>query len=455
MLKKISIVSIGFLLAPIMALAVNDAQISGTTNFSFLTSDTASPGIIFATSGQFTNIDVNSNYADVTLDNSSDVTFVASTSGVYFKVTKISGSNSYSVSSPSCPTTTINLSGSGATSVVRLELLTTYSCVISTSSTSTPPASPVNAGVGGIVVTPTILNFTATQNLNNAMLSWNNPNSVDFGSVKIVRSDTFFPANPVDGFLVYSGTGESAIDFNLSYGKTYYYSAFSYNRNGNLSNALITKIYLVPPSGTTSTIPISSPSSTVPVFPIYPVSGTGTTTVPSGAGGQASTTSSASSTTSYPSFVFTQQSSNLKISSSTITVDAKTPLIITTDASKMPAGIKSIVLTVVDAADSSKTFSYLFNNDIKGKTFQAVIQNFPKDTLYSFYITGYNSKNEPVFASQGKFDVSSVSNPYMDLLIILFAIIILLFIFFLIAWLIWRERNKEERERFLNTWKGF
>ena len=107
-----------FFLTPCFAMAVNDVQISGPTTFSLLTADTAVATTITANSGgQVTNFDTESNYIDITVDNLSSVTFNTVNAGEYLKIIPQSGSD-YTVS-PACPTTTVTLTGNGATSVLR------------------------------------------------------------------------------------------------------------------------------------------------------------------------------------------------------------------------------------------------------------------------------------------------------------------------------------------------
>lgn len=137
------------LAVPFFTFAANDTHISDNTNFEFNTFDTAVLTTITASSGgQVTNFDVQSNYIDITLDNLSSVTFTTMTGGQYLKIIKQSGSDDYAVS-PSCPTTSATLAGTGANVVLRLEVLMTDTCAV------TPPVVPLSGG-GGILITAPI-----------------------------------------------------------------------------------------------------------------------------------------------------------------------------------------------------------------------------------------------------------------------------------------------------------
>jgi hypothetical protein len=439
MLSKKIIALFLFTSAPILAFAANDVQINNPTNFDILKADNSAPStVVTGSSGQVANFDVHSNYIDITLDNFSSVTFNTITSLTFIKITKESGSNSYSIN-PACPTTTASLSGSGATVVLRLETFSTNTCT----STSTPPAPPSGGGAGGIIFNPTILNFHATQSSNNAILSWNNPNDINFSSVKILRSSTFYPINPTDGVLVYQGAGTSAIDFNLNYDQNYYYSAFSYNKGGNVSNAVITQIYLINPHNVSTT--------TLPVYPIYPgVIGGGTST--STVGISNGTTTTIGFDINY--IIHSQNGQQLGISSSTVTFEGSKNLLITADTSKFPVPIKTFILRITDPSDPNIVYSYMFGADMAGKFFQVNVPIFSSSGKYPFTITAYNSNNKAVSMTRGSFNVQ-ISKAFQYIVLTLLVVLILLLSIFLVVWLSFREHSKRQREKTLDTYKGF
>ena len=113
---------------PFFSLASNESQFSAATNFTIDTSDTAvSTTLSVASGAQVTLLNVQSNYIDITLDNLSSITFSMATSSRYFKITKLSGSSAYSVS-PTCPTNSATIVGTGATVVLRLEVVSVNNC---------------------------------------------------------------------------------------------------------------------------------------------------------------------------------------------------------------------------------------------------------------------------------------------------------------------------------------
>ncbi len=92
-----------------------------------------------------------------------------------------------------------------------------------------------------------ISNFEAIPGDKQITLQWNNPIDQDFKMVRITRSEEFYPQNPWEGKLIFEGKDDSFFDMNLTNGKRYYYTAFSYDYAGNFSSGAV--VSAVPRSG--------------------------------------------------------------------------------------------------------------------------------------------------------------------------------------------------------------
>ncbi|HXK31932.1 MAG TPA: fibronectin type III domain-containing protein [Candidatus Paceibacterota bacterium] len=84
-----------------------------------------------------------------------------------------------------------------------------------------------------------VSNFEAIPNSQQITLQWQNPADDDFKIVRIMRSEEFYPQNPWEGKLIFEGSTTSFVDMNLTNGKRYYYTAFSYDFAGNFSSGAV------------------------------------------------------------------------------------------------------------------------------------------------------------------------------------------------------------------------
>jgi len=133
-LQKILAVALILLLFPFSVFALNDIQFTTDTDIQLLTKDTAVLSTITVqASGVISNVLIETNYIDVTLDNGSTLT-LSTADNVYFMATVQSGSGD-SIS-PTCPLKSISIL-SAANVVVRIELI------------SNPPACSINNGNNG------------------------------------------------------------------------------------------------------------------------------------------------------------------------------------------------------------------------------------------------------------------------------------------------------------------
>ncbi|NOZ60130.1 MAG: T9SS type A sorting domain-containing protein [Calditrichaeota bacterium] len=82
-----------------------------------------------------------------------------------------------------------------------------------------------------------IANLRAETGSSNIVLNWTNPNDTDFCGIVIRCGTTNYPESPVSGELIYDGNGTTATH-NVSTETNLYYTAFTYDSNGNYSNGV-------------------------------------------------------------------------------------------------------------------------------------------------------------------------------------------------------------------------
>lgn len=92
---------------------------------------------------------------------------------------------------------------------------------------------------------PTILNAKGVNG--EIVFSWKNPNEDSFVRSVLVRKEGNYPTSPQDGQVVHEGDTETFTDTNLTNGKTYYYTMYSYNDAKQYSRGI--QVSLVPRQG--------------------------------------------------------------------------------------------------------------------------------------------------------------------------------------------------------------
>jgi hypothetical protein len=83
--------------------------------------------------------------------------------------------------------------------------------------------------------------LTASADKKQIELKWQNPADEDLKSVRILRSENFFPINPEskEDEIVFNQKRKSFLDANVKIGRTYYYTVFSYDYAGNFSSGAL------------------------------------------------------------------------------------------------------------------------------------------------------------------------------------------------------------------------
>ncbi len=108
-----------------------------------------------------------------------------------------------------------------------------------TNDTTSPVSQSISAAahnLGHTFADPTLLH--ATGNQEQITIAWENPHLPSFVRTMIVRKEGFYPYAPTDGVVIYEGNGKTFTDTNLTDGKTYYYTVYSYDHGKNYSSGV-------------------------------------------------------------------------------------------------------------------------------------------------------------------------------------------------------------------------
>lgn len=187
-------------------------------------------------------------------------------------------------------------------------------------------------------------------------ISWANPTDHDFDSVIVVRGDDFYPATPTDGVIVYHGRGESYTDPFLKEEKLYYYTIFSKDISGNYSSGVIFTVRLRKKTETGEILP--------PEIQKAPVIGEEAKRGEIGA---------LLKGLSLLDIRIVQNGKTIFFEDDTIHLDGALRFKIKIPYEKLPEVLKTIAVTIADADDPSKVFSFLLRVNKEKTVYEATI----------------------------------------------------------------------------------
>lgn len=209
--------------------------------------------------------------------------------------------------------------------------------------------------------------FSAIPQLNHIRLGWNNPPEQDFNLLRIVKSEKFFPLDPLNGTVVYEGAGNSFYDFNVVPGVIYYYTAFARDATGNYSSGAVA-FTMIASSDEQNTDP------TAPAVDLQLPSVTNPPLLPS----------------VFKDFNFSLHNGlTLDLDSSKIPVGESLEILIPKDS--LPKDGSFLTLTVADPEKETTSSTYLFVFDKANQNYKVRTPAFKAPKNYELIVTVFNS----------------------------------------------------------------
>lgn len=223
-----------------------------------------------------------------------------------------------------------------------------------------------------------VKNLEAIASDQKILLKWENPPEIDFKEVRIFRSDNFYPTSPQEGVLIYQGNGTSVEDIGLINGITYYYTAFSYDYDGNMSSGAVIQ-------GTpyTGEVPPVKPPVEPPIEPPPPEVDKIT----------------------LDDFSFWQGEQKIWQKDKGIFLKTAEPLNVSIDYEKVPEVLKTIMVTI---KKENKYFSFLLRVN-KDKTRYTATLLPPEPGIYPFSIYVMDYKNQALKKIDGWLEVAGTA----------------------------------------------
>ncbi|MEK7641509.1 MAG: hypothetical protein AAB365_00780 [Patescibacteria group bacterium] len=218
-----------------------------------------------------------------------------------------------------------------------------------------------------------VTGFKATPRTSDIALSWKNPSQSIFDSVRIVRSDKFFPRDIYDGQVVYEGRAQNHVDADVRIGTTYYYTIFARDTAGNYSSGALAKARIAPAGEI-----VISPDSTDPFIGIPVLENVDP--------GIARLT--------LLDFDFFQEGKKLVNIGNQIGIDGSKDLTIRLEYGKVPEILKTIAITLADPEDPTQVFPFLLRVNQDKTAYEATIAPLGKRGKYKMNIVILDYKNQ-------------------------------------------------------------
>lgn len=230
------------------------------------------------------------------------------------------------------------------------------------------------------------------------VLSWQNPEDADFQSVKLFRSESFFPKNPGEGKLVYEGQKTSFSDLPLENDKKYYYTIFAFDFSGNFSSGAVAsavpkKIILPTASPTGTAAPSGTPSVSVTptTTTITPIPTISTIPIPTHILPKINEIN-------LDDFIFSQDGLEIIPVGEKIEVDFGKPVAISIPAGKIPDEVGAMMLIL---SRDDETSSFLFKLNPEKTKYETVIKPL-SDSAFLLTITILDKENNILKAITGQ-----------------------------------------------------
>jgi len=200
--------------------------------------------------------------------------------------------------------------------------------------------------------------FTGTLSENDVRLSWEFPNATEADYVRIVRSHLGYPAFPTDGALIYQGLDNSFVDEDiLSDYSTIYYTAFLFDKFGNVSSGAITYVSNDSQNTFSNTDGIDvggaatvyfNPDRIKPDMKMPDLS----------------------------SIEIRQDGQIYSMLDSPLNINSSDEVTISIPANSVSGNLKSIITSVVDPTDNKKTYSFLLRINKEKTAYEATFKPF-------------------------------------------------------------------------------
>ena len=283
------------------------------------------------------------------------------------------------------------------------------------------------------VISPyNVTNFRVVPEDKSIFLSWDNPDVGDFVGVRIVRSTIFYPADLLDGEVIFEGKADSFNDQEIKKDVTYYYTIFSFDNRFNYSSGSI---------GSATVFSDKEGQSIVDPYEQITYIGT---------------TDPRISAITFADLVILQDNKELNPDAENIVaIDSSKPTTFLVRPGVLPETLKTILVTMKHPDDPSAVFSFLLRANEKNtaSAYEATIGPLQTDGIYSMFAHIIDYKNQGVQRLEGalkaeasdQVDVTCIDctkRSFFDYARYFIFLLTLLIIFIILLIFLWSRRKK-------------
>ena len=227
-----------------------------------------------------------------------------------------------------------------------------------------------------------VTNFSASPSYaGNIVLTWKNPEEADFAAVLITRATRYYPRDPNEGYVVYEGPRNTALDTNTVAGQHYYYTAFSENSVGDFSSGALTDFVLPVGRHAKDTQTNQVKNSTIISSPLF--GGQVTHLTPASTNANSSSQESPITIVQHNVPLISQIGNTTRAGTLTYTIDPEVPTVFEIAKENIPVHTEQAYITTGSGPSQSNRFLFAIQKD---GSIKATVPNFTVGTSSVFTI---------------------------------------------------------------------
>lgn len=216
-----------------------------------------------------------------------------------------------------------------------------------------------------------VTNLTGVREGKDIVLSWTLPRDPDLAYVRVVRSDTFYPSDIADGWVVYEGLLDNVRDTDIGEDIPYYYTVFSYDTLGNISSGAVVRV-LTKDGLTATTSPIEVMDVTKNTIAL-----------------------------SFEDVLFIQEGDILPVLDGSVQIDGSKQLSIALPYSVVPQHLKTILVAIREGEGSDRVFQFLLRINAERTHYVSTLAPFGKSGIFPFSLAVFDYTTSQIGYADG------------------------------------------------------